>query len=342
VGWEMRCLPSTWVKSSLAGFFCGGSGGIGSITWGGINAADNVKSVTLMTCEEHPRVIRLEERDALRALHTYGTTGLMIEVEMRLAPKRLYDQLIVSSPDWEKLLTWSDAAARNPAWPKRLVTGFEWPIPSTFKPLQKHLRPEEHCTFLLVEQAVAPAVLASAAAAGLAVTYHVALAEPLKPPYLTDYTWNHTTLWVMKTYPTYTYLQAGFGPNFRDQFAQLRARFPGEILLHLEWCAGNPKVMDEADGGRLITGENIGVGAIPIVCFRSEERLQEIIDYCHEIGVFIANPHVYTLEDGGRHPNIEAKRALKADTDPHGLLNPGKMKTYPHNPFAENARSSPL
>jgi FAD/FMN-containing dehydrogenase len=333
-GWEMRCIPSTWVKSSIAGFFCGGSGGIGSITWGGIASSDNVKSVTLMTCEETPRVLRLEERDAIRALHTYGTTGFMIELEMRLAPKRDYDQLIVSSPDWAKLLDWTDAAARNDAWPKRLISQFEPEIAATFKPLQKHLRPAEACTFLMVEKSIADAVVASAEAAGLVVTYRVALPDPLKPPYISDYTWNHTTLWVLKTYPTYTYLQAGCGDNFREQFAMLKAKFPGEILLHVMWNAGNPKTMRAEDTGRLFTGEAVAVGGIPIVAFKSEERLKEIIDYCAEIGVFIANPHAYALEDGGRHPNIEAKRALKADADPHGLLNPGKMKTYPKNPFA--------
>ena len=32
--------------------------------------------------------------------------------------------------------------------------------------------------------------------------------------------------------------------------------------------------------------------------------------------------------------NRAAKRAFKPEVDPRGLLNPGKMKTYPHNPFA--------
>lgn len=340
-GWEMRCIPSTWVKSSIAGFFCGGSGGIGSITWGGIASADNVKSVTLLSCEETPRLVRLEERAALTALHTYGTTGFMIELEMRLAPKRDYDQLIFSSPDWERLLAWTDGAARNDAWPKRLASQFDAAIVATFKPLQKHLREGEHATFLLVEKSVTADVVASAEAAGLNVCYRVPLSDPLKPPYITDYTWNHTTLWVLKSHPTYTYLQAGFGENFREQFALLQTRFPGEILLHLMWNAGNPKTMRAEDDGRLLTGEAVALGGIPVVAFRSEERLQEIIDYCAEIGVFIANPHVYTLEDGGRHPNIAAKRALKDDTDPHALLNPGKMRTYPRNPFAGRAAAEP-
>ena len=341
-GWELRCMPSTWMKSSLGGFFCGGSGGIGSITWGGINANDNVKSVTIMTCEAEPKLIRLEERETLKALHTYGTTGFMVEIEMRLAPKLDYDQLIISAADWDKLLTWTDGAARNGEWPKRLVTQFQWPTPSFFKPLVKYFRTGEHVSFLLVARAQAAAVVAAAEAAGLACVYRQPLSDPPKPPFITDFTWNHTTLWAMKTDATITYVQAGFGANFREQFAELESRFPGEILLHLEWVAGTPKLMRasarEAD---VLPGE-IMVGGIPLVYFKSEARLEEILSACAELGVGIANPHTYRLEEGGRHPNIADKRAFKSEVDPGGLLNPGKMKSYPHNPFdaAESAAAA--
>jgi len=331
-GWELRCMPSTWVKCTIGGFFCGGSGGIGSITWGGINAGDNVKSVTLLTCEENPRRVRLEEGETLRALHTYGTTGLMLELEMRLAPKVDYDQLIFSSPDWDRLLDWTDAAARRTAWRKRLVTQFEWPIPSYFKPLRRHLRDGEAVTFLLLDRAQSDAARREAAAAGIACLQQRPLPDPPRPPFLTDYTWNHTTLWAMKSDPAFTYLQAGFGPDFRGQFAELARRFPGEILLHLEWTAGNAKMMRGAAAGH--RPDAIVVGGIPLVHFRSEDRLGEILRACDELGVFIANPHTFHLEDGGRHPNIADKRALKSEVDPFGLLNPGKMRTFPLNPFS--------
>jgi FAD/FMN-containing dehydrogenase len=334
-GWELRCMPSTWVKCTLGGFFCGGSGGVGSITWGGINAPGNVKSVTLLTCEELPRALRLEEEQALRALHTYGTTGIMVEIEMRLAPKLDYEQLAFAARDWDRLLDWTDAAARRGAWRKRLVTQFEWPIPSFFKPLQKHLAADEHVSFLLLERSQAEEAQASAQAAGLRCAYRRELADPPKPPFLTDYTWNHTTLWAMRADPAFTYLQSGFGPNFREQFAELRRRFPGEILLHLEWTVGNSKMLRA--GAAALNPDPVVVGGIPLVRFVSEERLAEILAACAELGVFIANPHTFYLEEGGRHPNIADKRALKDEADPHGLLNPGKMKTYPHNPFAATA-----
>jgi hypothetical protein len=212
------------------------------------------------------------------------------------------------------------------------VTGFEWPIPSYFKPLAKYFRPGEHVGFVIIERSQANEVAAAAAAAGLHCVFRAPLSDPPKPPFISDYTYNHTTLWAMKSDPVYTYLQAGFGANFREQFAALHARFPGEILLHLEWMAGGARA--DAGGPGYYAGENVGIGAIPLVRFASEERLREIIAYCAEIGVGIANPHTYILEDGGHHSNLPDKRALKAELDPGGLLNPGKMRTYPFNPFA--------
>jgi hypothetical protein len=331
-GWELRCMPSTWMKASIGGFFCGGSGGIGSITWGGIAAGDNVKSITLMSCEPTPRTIRLEGDDIPKGLRGYGTTGILVELEMRLAPALQYDQVLFSSASWDKLLDWTDFAARNPTWRKRLVTQFEWPTPSYFRPLLKHLRPDEHLSLMLIDRAQTSELVASAEAAGVSNIYRVPLSDPPKPPFVSDYTYNHTTLWAMKSDPTFTYIQAGFGANFREQFALLHQRFPREILLHLEWMAG--KAVQDPSGNGFFYGDPVGIGAIPLIRFVSEARLTEIIAYCQEIGVGIANPHTYILEDGGHHPNIADKRALKADFDPQGLLNPGKMKSYPINPFA--------
>jgi FAD/FMN-containing dehydrogenase len=336
LGWELRNMPSTWVKSSLGGYFCGGSGGIGSVTWGGIASPDNVKSVTLLSCEETPRMIKLEGQDACPGLHTYGTTGIMVEIEMRLAPRFDYDQMLFSSPDWSKLLDWTDMAARTANWSKRLVTMFEAPIPTYFKPLLKYFRPGEHVSLYVVDKNSADAVVASAAAVGIDCVCRLKFTDPPKPPYLSDYTFNHTSLWAIKSDPSYTYIQAGFGENFREQFQDLHAKFPGEIVFHLEWFSRRGRL--GADGKPV--GDAVVVGGIPLVHFVSEDRLQEIITYCAQIGVGVNNPHTYFLEDGGHHPDIAEKRALKANLDPLGLLNPGKMRTYPFNPFAESPELS--
>ncbi|MEL6385472.1 MAG: FAD-binding protein, partial [Cyanobacteria bacterium J06626_18] len=47
-----------------------------------------------------------------------------------------------------------------------------------------------------------------------------------------------------------------------------------------------------------------------------------------EHGAFIANPHTYILEDGGRKEIDTVQVDFKAQVDPHGLLNPGKMRGW--------------
>jgi hypothetical protein len=134
-------------------------------------------------------------------------------------------------------------------------------------------------------------------------------------PLLSDYTWNHTTLWAMRSDDAYTYLQCGFNPDtVREQMRQLRERFGQEILFHMEFMKNGE--------GRVIPG------AIPLVYYTTEERLNEMIDFCREIGVFVANPHVNNVEGGGRYRADNVQLLAKVRYDPKGLLNPGKMITF--------------
>jgi hypothetical protein len=112
-----------------------------------------------------------------------------------------------------------------------------------------------------------------------------------------------------------TYLQCLF-PHDRpiESVRQMMEMFPDEVLPHTEFIRF---------AGR------ITCSALPIVRYTTEERLNEIIALHEKHGVFIANPHVYTLEDGSRHKATGADQlGMKAEADPYGLLNPGKMRTY--------------
>ena len=331
-GWELRCYPSTGVKATLGGFFGGGAGGIGGVRWGGIGSGDTVKSITLLTLEAEPRTLRYEGPPAMVALRTFGTTGIMIEIEMRLAPKLDYDQIAFSHPDWNTLLEWTDAAMRNGNWRKRVASQFQWPIPSFFKPIKKSIRENEHVSFLMPERNQTAEIVASAEAAGLTVTYNRPLSDPPKPPFLSDFTYNHTTLWAMKTDPTITYVQVGFGDNFRAQIAELMTRFPGEVLIHLEWGARDPA----RAVGPNASPDAIAVGGIPLIVYKTAERFDEIIAHARSLGITVGNTHTYHLT-ATTPEGTAARHALKAAVDPKGLCNPGKMHTYGYNPFVAAA-----
>jgi hypothetical protein len=53
-----------------------------------------------------------------------------------------------------------------------------------------------------------------------------------------------------------------------------------------------------------------------------------MIDYCREIGVSVANPHVNNVEGGGRYRSDNVQLLTKYRYDTKGLLNPGKMATF--------------
>src|SRR5450756_2827634 len=66
-------------------------------------------------------------------------------------------------------------------------------------------------------------------------------------------------------------------------------------------------------------------GSIPLVRFTTEDRLNEMIDFCRAIGVGVANPHSNNVEGGGRYRADNIQLLAKYKYDPQGLLNPGKI-----------------
>jgi hypothetical protein len=205
--------------------------------------------------------------------------------------------------------------AKDSAWTKRLITVFEAPIPSFFAPI-KQLAVEGHSSiFFLIADAQRTALEDATRVAGGTVQLSAPYTGLRSQPLLSDYTWNHTTLWAMKFNPEYTYLQAGYNPDtVREQFALLKARYGDDYLHHIEWMKNG-------------TGA-IVPGSIPVVRFTTPERLNDMIDFCRSIGIFIANPHVNHVEGGGRYRDDNVQLQAKYKYDPKGLMNPGKMASF--------------
>jgi FAD/FMN-containing dehydrogenase len=86
-GQELRMFPSTRATATIAGFVAGGSGGVGSITWGGLRDFGNVLRLRVMTMEAEPRTLELTGQDLHKAVHAYGTNGVITEVEMPLTAR---------------------------------------------------------------------------------------------------------------------------------------------------------------------------------------------------------------------------------------------------------------
>ncbi|MHB1023820.1 MAG: FAD-binding oxidoreductase [Acidobacteriaceae bacterium] len=318
VGWELRCYPSTLAKASVGGFVAGGSGGIGSVAHGGLRDFQTVRAIEVVTMEEEPRVILHEGEAVHEILHAWGTNGIITRIWFTLTPAVEWAQCVVAFQSFAAAFSFSELIATHEEWKKRLVTTFEWPIPSFFSPIKQIVSQNKSLIFFLIAADQLDKLQAAAHEAGGEITLAAPYQGMRTTPLLSDYTWNHTTLWAMKADEAYTYLQCGFDPvHVREQFAQLKERFGDEFLFHIEFIKNNAGIVTPA--------------AIPLVRFTTEERLNEMIDYCRAIGVSVANPHVNHVEGGGRYRADNVQLLAKYRYDPKGLLNPGKMATFEKN-----------
>jgi FAD/FMN-containing dehydrogenase len=318
----LRCYPSTLAKATVGGFLAGGSGGIGSIKHGGLRDFQTVRAIEVVTMEDEPRVVLHEGEAVHEIMHAWGTNGIITKIWLALAPAVEWAQFVAAFDTFAQAYAFAKKISDSDAWDKRLAAVFEWPVPSYFTPIPQTMVDGKSTIFFMIARTQVEALLTEVLAAGGTVPFKGNFDGPRTQPLLSDYTWNHTTLWAMKANPELTYLQCGFSPeSFMAQFAHLKESFPGEIFFHLEFMKN---------------GEGVIVpGSIPLVKYTTEERLNEIIEECGKIGVFVANPHINNVEGGGRFRQDQVQLKAKYKYDPHGLLNPGKMVSFQKEEVAQ-------
>ncbi|MEM8630094.1 MAG: FAD-binding oxidoreductase [Pseudomonadota bacterium] len=313
-GQEIRMFSSTWATATIGGFIAGGSGGVGSVTWGALRDPGNILRLRVVTMEEEPRVLEFTGKDLARVSHAYGTNGIITEIEMPLAPAYDWVEMFVTFDDFMDALAFGEALGNADGVLKKLVTIFEAPIAkSYFQRVAPHVETETN----LVGCMVAPhsmdgfKVLLEAANGARLIYRSDDNDWPRTPGPVFEYGWNHTTLRALKVDPSITYLQIRFGaPDHVEKVAKMRELLSPEVLHHIE-------VMRE--GGRIV------FAGLSLVKFTTEDRLDEIVRLHEENGCMVFNPHRYTLEEGGRQTVDDRQLKFKREADPKGLLNPGKM-----------------
>lgn len=328
-GLELRMHPSTAETATVGGFVAGGSAGVGSIRWGGLYDLGNILRLRLMTMEAVPRTIELRDLDIRLAQHAYGTTGIITEIELPLAPAPEWVEVLAGFDDWIAGLRCGEALAGENGLLLRQLAMIEAPAPHDyFKRHQKLLRRDQS---LMVATAAAESLeplLGVVQRAGGEILYRSDTATPeegngMPAGYLLC--WNHTTLRALRVDPTLTYLQIGY-PDL-DPIATIErlGRLLGtEVVGHVEFRR---------------SGRSGSLSGLPLVRFTTPERLQEIIAIHEDEGCINWSAHHFTIEEGGNFTPDAAKLAFKRQTDPKGLLNPGKMIAFeePGYDFAARA-----
>lgn len=326
-GWELRMHPSTKRTATIGGFIAGGSGGIGSITFGQLRDRGNVLGLRVIPMTEGAEPIELRADDIQKANHAYGTNGIITEVEVPLGPAHDWTDAIVSFKDFNAAMAFAQALGEADGIVKKLITPIAWPIPSWFRGLDDCLRDGEHIVLCMIAEPFMPSFDALVAEHKADCIYRKSQADVdagALPLY--EYAWNHTTLQILKIDRSITYLQALFPPGRNLELVDRMVKmFPDEVLMHAEMIRWGGKVTNVA---------------LQVVRYTTPERLYEIIRAHEENGVSIADPHTYVLENGGMKTVDGPQLQFKLQTDPHGLMNPGKMLSWTERDKLDTTRKS--
>lgn len=314
-GWELRMHPSTKRSATIGGFVAGGSGGVGSVTYGGLREVGNVMGARIVTVEDEPRILELHDRDALAVNHAYGTTGIITALDMPLVPAWPWIDLIVTFGDFLDAVECGHALALADGIIKKLATPVAWPLPSFFKPFKAFCPTGQSILIAMVAESSLTAFRGLAAAMGGSITYCEPTNEAPGGRPLYECTWNHTTLYALKAEKNVTYLQAMYpADRLVETVGDISALFGDELIPHLEFVRFAGRVT---------------ASGLPVLRYTSAERLDEVIALHEARGISIANPHVVTLEDGSRHKRADSDQlGFKRRVDPYGLMNPGKMRSF--------------
>jgi FAD/FMN-containing dehydrogenase len=313
-GQEIRMFSSTWATATIGGFIAGGSGGVGSCTWGSLRDLGNIIRLRVVTMEEEPRVLEFRGEELARVSHAYGTNGIITELELPLAPAYDWVEMFVTMKDFMGAAQFAEELANQDGILIKLASVYEAPTGwDYFSRVKPHIEADDTLIGLMVAPHSMDGFLTFLGRRPDARLIYRSDDNdwPKTPGPVFEYGWNHTTLRALKVDPSITYLQVRYGfPGHLELVRKMRDEFSPEVLQHLEVLRENGKVM---------------FAGLSLVKFSTPERLDEIVRIHEDAGAMIFNPHRYTLEEGGRQSTDARQLNFKKEADPKGLLNPGKM-----------------
>ena len=317
-GQQIPVMTTTYASATSGGWVSGGHIGLGTPTWGSIWDG-NVLGATLVTVEDEPRILRLDEGSLEPVLHSYGTTGILTDVTLRLVPAREWTELVVCFDAFDTACRFAKAVSDRPELRIRAAAAQEPAITPCFSALRGHVQPDEALVISIIDDDQHEEYIGLASDHGGRVVPWRGRGFDRRPT-LAYMVYGHRMLWVKKLAPLGAFLHCYLEPERPlEQLTALKERFGDGVMLELKFLRS--RWLRERFGH---DGE--GVLPAPLVCVvEGEKNLAPVMAYCDDIGIRYQNPHTFFLDRKGLLRDPEIMKRFKADVDPKGLLNPGKF-----------------
>ena len=286
--------PST-AQSTIGGFLAGGSGGTGTIEHGS-NDMGFVLALDVVHADGSPDLVHVEGEAAQRYVHNYGTAGIIARATVRLEPLRDWRGLYASFPDLPHALAVVREIGRIQP-PPRLVSADGPEISAALPPDDAVPAGRASLRSILSADTVAEATALIEGAGG---RVEAVREGPQTSMRISMLSYNHPIEWFQKSTAVPTFHVEVSGDALVDRIAEVEAVYP-RGHLHIE------------------AGHSVPIGMLAGE-YEGPDQVRAGIRRLNSIGVGVHDPHQWNV-DFELQRTIETARV----TDPHGLLNPGKL-----------------
>jgi len=299
-GRDIWIYPST-KSSTLGGFVGGGSAGTGSIEHG--TTSDGfVVSATVAPMDGSGELFTVSGADLTPFVHTYGVTGVVVELEVRTDLARGWTAVYAAFDSYVELAAAHRSMLEVRPLP-RLASGDEPALVPTLNAAVA-LDPARFSLRVIAEASTVAQVEERVRAAGGDMV--AVLDDYAETDRLSGMSYNHPIWFLQRAHPerSWFHMETG-GPVIWDDPDGVRACYDGPVHLHLEIFAHGP-------------------GAMVVAEYAGEQAVLDGIPRMEALGMGVHSPHQWYVDRSVELAIETAKR-----TDPKGLLNPGKLTSTP-------------
>ncbi|MEM6305917.1 MAG: FAD-binding oxidoreductase [Pseudomonadota bacterium] len=315
-GQEMCMFPSTSNIATLGGFVAGGSAGIGSIANGVLRDPGNLMGLKVMDVTADPREHVFEGTDTLQIHHAWGLNGIITEVTLRTVPAEDWQGCIATFDSYEAAFGAGVALAHARDIGCKLISIVDARIVEYFPRLKKHIPAGRDLLVSMIpdrsRDAFRDVIEAQGGTADLIL--NDAERKAARIPHVYDFSYNHTTLQVLRKDRSATYQQYGCPlPLDAADVAKLRAALGDDVWMHHEFSRY------EGD---------VTCADLPVIWYKDEAQLRAIDATYEAHGFPVYDAHTWQVEGGGLKSADYTHLAWKKRMDPKGLLNSAKSRAW--------------
>src|SRR5258708_1526442 len=149
-GQQLMMYPSTLRSATIGGYLGGGFSRIGPVRHGIIPDSGVIASLRIMSIEEPPRIVTLSGDETELVLHSWGTTGIIIEAQLKLVPAETWIDCIATFPTYADVIAFGNAAFESDL-DIFLLSAVERRFAPYYKRLNAYFDGSRHAMFSMVK-----------------------------------------------------------------------------------------------------------------------------------------------------------------------------------------------